>query len=318
MIEELTELRRVSALFGRVCSQRALALTALLSVLVFIEFGFAGIAEARPAPVRIVAAESSYGAIAERIGGPAVSVLSIIQSPATDPHTYVASAGVARIVLRAQLTISNGLGFDRWMQKILSTSSQDSAKRIVASEIARQYVLPDRNPHIFFDPEVARLVAHAIYLDLAALEPQRRRDFRRRLASFSLALSKVSRRIKVLRRRYPHARVAALVPIYAYVLRRLGYSVRLPEFQRAVMNGTEPAPRVVASMVEMLRSGQVQLLIYNPAILTPLVKRMLQIARKAEVPIVPVEPVPALGEGYVQWQLRVLGRLARALASKSK
>lgn len=272
-------------------------------------------AAAHPLPVRIVAAESSYGVIAKCIGGSTVSVFSVIDSPGTDPHIYVASAKVARVVLRAQLTIRNGLGFDSWMHKILATERHGSARHIVASKIAKQYIFPNRNPHIFFDPEVARAVARAIYLDLTAMEPKYGPEFRRRFAKFSAKLSRISQRIEVLKSAYPHAQVAALVPIYGYMLRRLGYSVSLPKFQHAVMNGTEPDAQVVAAMETLLRSGKVRLLIYNPAILTPLVKRMLQVARKAAVPTVPVEPVPSRGEGYIKWQLGLLDRLGHALAA---
>ena len=56
---------------------------------------------AQAAPISIVAAESTYGVIAQAIGGDAVKVDSIISNPNVDPHSFEATPAVARKVAKA-------------------------------------------------------------------------------------------------------------------------------------------------------------------------------------------------------------------------
>ena len=56
-------------------------------------------------PVTIVAAENFYGDVAQQIGGPDVSVASILANPDQDPHEFEASASTARALADARLVI---------------------------------------------------------------------------------------------------------------------------------------------------------------------------------------------------------------------
>src|ERR1700719_1686028 len=55
----------------------------------------------------VVAAENFWGSIAAQVGGPHVTVKSIITNPNTDPHAYEATAQDGRTVATAQLVIEN-------------------------------------------------------------------------------------------------------------------------------------------------------------------------------------------------------------------
>ncbi|MGH7083659.1 MAG: metal ABC transporter solute-binding protein, Zn/Mn family, partial [Acetobacteraceae bacterium] len=46
----------------------------------------AGCPQARAAPIPVVAAENFYGDVAAQIGGPWVTVRSVLKSPDVDPH----------------------------------------------------------------------------------------------------------------------------------------------------------------------------------------------------------------------------------------
>jgi len=70
--------------------------------------------------VQVVAAENFWGSIASQVGGVHAHVLSIITNPNTDPHSYEPTATDARTLAASQLVIENGIGYDPWVQKLLS------------------------------------------------------------------------------------------------------------------------------------------------------------------------------------------------------
>ncbi len=269
---------------------------------------------ARAAPVAVLAAESSYGDIARFIGGTRVKVTSIIVNANVDPHDFMPNPRDAREALEAQVIIRNGLGFDPWLGKILATRPDPRRQVIVVGELARGLVPAERNPHIFYDPRAALIAAAALRRAFTRVDPAHGPGYERRYIEFEQALLPVWVRIQALAARYPGARVAATVPVYGYMLRLLGFEAPFRSFRLALMNHSSPSPKTVAAFVTALRRRRLRVLIYNPAALGPLGQRMVEIARGAGVPGVPVSPVPRPGQGYVAWQLATLERLAAALA----
>ena len=269
---------------------------------------------ARAAPIAVLAAESGYGDIARFIGGTRVKVASIIVNANVDPHDFMPNPRDAREALEATVVIRNGLGFDPWLGKILATRPDSRRRVIVVGELARGLVPPDRNPHIFYDPRAALIAAAALRRAFTRVDPAHASGYARRYSEFAQALLPIWARIQALAARYPRARVAATVPVYGYMLRLLGFEAPFPSFRLALMNHSSPSPKTVAAFVTALRRRRLRLLIYNPAALGPLGRRMVAIARDAGVPGVSVSPVPRPGQGYVAWQLTTLKRLAAALA----
>ncbi len=49
---------------------------------------------------------------------------ALISNPAADPHAYEPTAADARAVAEANLVISNGVGYDPWMDRLLADRQQ--------------------------------------------------------------------------------------------------------------------------------------------------------------------------------------------------
>ena len=80
--------------------------------------------------VQVVAAENFWGSIAAQVGGSHVKVISIINDPNADPHSYEPTSQDARTVADAQYVIYNGVGYDAWMDKLLAANPSASRKEL--------------------------------------------------------------------------------------------------------------------------------------------------------------------------------------------
>ena len=89
----------------------------------------------------MVASTNVYGDIVKAIGGPAVSVISIIDSPDKDPHEYEADARTQLALSKAQLVVENGCGYDDFVDTMLN-SDPTKPTLINVSEVSGQ----DQNP----------------------------------------------------------------------------------------------------------------------------------------------------------------------------
>ena len=68
--------------------------------------------------IPVVASTDVYGAVVQAIGGDRVTVTSLIDDPAADPHSYEAPPAAAAAVARARLVVVNGGGYDDFAERL--------------------------------------------------------------------------------------------------------------------------------------------------------------------------------------------------------
>jgi len=265
-------------------------------------------------PIAIVAAESVYGDIARQIGGSNVSVKSIQENPDQDPHEFEAAPATARVIADARLVIHNGAGYDAWVGRLLSAARSDSRVLIdVAGLVHRK---AGDNPHVWYDLGAVSALAAALGARLARLDPAHAAEYGRGVAAFEASLDPLRSRIAALRARYAGTPVTATEPVFGYMTEALGLAMRNMRFQLAVMNETEPGARTIAAFEDDLRRRAVKVLIYNPQSGQALGERMVSLARRSGVPVVPITETLPPGKTYQQWMASQLDALDRALAEQ--
>ena len=266
------------------------------------------------APPTIVAAESTYGAIASEIGGTHVRVLSLIRNPNVDPHAFEASPREAREVAGAGLVLMNGLGYDTWMRQLLAANPVPHREVLVAADLLPARRLPDANPHVFYDPRVGERMAEAVTAWLRRVDPAHAAAYAAGEARVLAQLAEVRQRARELARAHPGLPVTATEPVWGYMVRELGWRDHDTALQLHVMNGTEPAPREMAAFDSELRHHAVALLIHNRQVDSPLTRSMLQLARRCGIATLGVDEFTPAGVDYPRWLLDSLQRAADALA----
>ena len=265
-------------------------------------------------PVKIVAAENFYGDIAKQIGGPDVSVTSILSSPNQDPHLFEVSPSVARDVSDTRIVIYNGIDYDPWMEKLLGAARSADRKTIVVADLVGKKI--GDNPHIWYDPTTMSALAKKLSNTLIAEDPADKAGYEQRLARFDESLKPIQAKIGELRQRFAGTPVTATEPIFGYMFDALGMQVRNHSFQLAVMNNTEPSASDIASFENDLKTHRVKLLVYNSQATDPTADRMQKIAKEAGIPVVGATETEPAGENYQSWMMSELEAVEHALAKQ--
>ncbi len=283
--------------------------TALLAASVWLSSALA----AQAAPT-VVAAENMYGDVAAQIAGPDAVVSSILNNPDQDPHLFEASPSVARALSTAALVIYNGADYDPWMEKLLAAAPAAGRQVIVAATLMGKK--PGDNPHLWYDPATMRAVADAVAKALAAQDPAHATEYAKRQHAFDAALDQLNTKIAALRTRYAGTNVTATEPVFGPMAAALGLTMRNERFQLAVMNDTEPRVSDTAAFEDDLVKHLVRVLLYNSQATDPAAQRLLGIARKAGVPVVPVTETEPANTTYQAWMAAELDVLDHALSAK--
>ncbi len=265
--------------------------------------------------VNIVAAENFWGDIADQLGGDHVHVTSIITDPSADPHLYESNAQNASAVSSADIVIVNGLGYDDFMGKLLSASTNDKRQVLTAAQILS--VPEGANPHLWYDLPRIHEVASKITDSLIAKDPAHRSDYQRNLATFDQSLQPLLQTIDQIKQHYAGAPVAYTEPVPGYLLSVAGLTVRTPEgFAKSIEDGDEPSPADTDAMDALITDRQVKVLLYNAQATSPVTEHVKDLAKQAGIPVIGVtETLPTGTKNYQSWQQDQLNQLLKALGS---
>jgi zinc/manganese transport system substrate-binding protein len=270
---------------------------------------------ARPGQIVAVGAENEYANVISQIGGRYVQVSAIMSDPNTDPHTFEASPTVAQEVSRAELVLQNGVGYDGFMSKIESASSDDKRQVIDVQQLEH---VPDStpNPHLWYKPTTMPLVANALVAKLSSLAPGHAAYFKANAARFDASLEPWTRALKRFAASNPGAAVATTEPVADYMLQAAGVDNRTPfSMQADIMNGTDPAPQAVSLQNALFSDHRVKAFVYNQQVTDSVTQEFLDHAHAAGIPVVGVyETMPTPGYDYQSWMMAELQALQRAVA----
>jgi zinc/manganese transport system substrate-binding protein len=261
-----------------------------------------------------VGAENEYANVIQQVGGNYVQASAIMSNPNTDPHTFEASASVAREVSAAQLVVQNGVGYDTFMNTIENAAPSSSRKVIVVQNLLG---LPTDtpNPHLWYKPETMPAVANAIAADLAALQPAHAAYFKANAARFIGSLTAWDNAIAAFKAKYPNTPVATTEPVADYMLQAVGADNLTPfAFQADIMNGTDPSAQDVAVERSLFTQHKVKVFLYNQQVTDTLTESLIALAHENNIPVVGVyETMPAPGYDYQSWMLTEVQDLQKAV-----
>lgn len=263
--------------------------------------------------LNVVAAENVYGNIAAQIGGPHVSVASILTSPNADPHLFEPGTANGLAVATAKVVLQNGLGYDAFMTKLEDAAPNGDRVLVTIADVLGVHG-KDANPHLWYDVPKLPRIARAIAAALERADPHHASAYRAGLARFDRSLGSLRREVASIRARFGGAPVAYTEPVPGYLLTAAGLRNLAPDsFTRPIEDGTEPSPAGVAAMDALIEHHRVRVLLYNAQAVSPITARLRTAAQRAGIPVVPVRETLPAHRSFQQWQLDQARALAAAL-----
>lgn len=340
---------RFSSTFSATPRSRALTAGAVLAVSALT---LAGCSTAEPTAddgtIAVVASTSVYGDLVSTLGGDAVSVTSLIDNPAQDPHSYEASARDQLAVSDAALVILNGGGYDPFAEALFEAAGSgailitavdasglldedgdehdDHAEDDQAPEedpaAADDGHAPDDghnhiegfNEHIWYSFHAMEHVAEHISEELTELSPENGDAFEANLAAFLTELEGLEDQAATIAARVDGQGAAVTEPVAVYLLEAVGlHDDTSPEFTEAIEEGSDVPPAALLEVLNLIESGHAALLAYNEQTASPETERVRLTAEEAGLPVVSFTETLPEGANYIQWMSSNLDALAVVL-----
>jgi zinc/manganese transport system substrate-binding protein len=266
--------------------------------------------------LQVVAAENVYGNVASQIGGPHVSVTSILTNPNADPHLFEPTSSSGLAVADAKVVLQNGLGYDAFMTRLEDAAPSKSRVVVTMADVLGLHG-KNANPHLWYDVPQFDHVAGAIGAALARADPSHAGTYHRGVRRFERSLEPLRGEVATIRGRFGGAPVAYTEPVPGYLVSAAGLRNLAPDsFTRPIEEGTEPSPSAVSAMNTLIAQHRIRALLYNRQAVSPITAQLQAAARGAGIPVVAVTETLPPDLTVQQWLLAQARALATALAKR--
>jgi ABC-type Zn uptake system ZnuABC Zn-binding protein ZnuA len=208
--------------------------------------------------IRVVTSTTVFADIVQNVGGSRVAATSIIP-PGVGPEDYEPKPDDAKKLADANLVVSNGVGLDDFLQKLLASGTGGQTPHLVLGDgIPVMTVDGEPNPHFWLDPTlVKQYYLPAIAAKLTALDPGGKTTFEANVASYGAKLDALDAELKAQIATIPEAnrKLVTFHDAFPYFAKHYGFELIGVILANV---GQDPAAADLAALVEKVKAAGVK------------------------------------------------------------
>jgi ABC-type Zn uptake system ZnuABC Zn-binding protein ZnuA len=263
--------------------------------------------------------------LTDRVGGSHVKVTSLLSGLESE-HTYSPKPSDLVAVRNARLLLEVGLGLEVWVASLVKNSGNTGLKVVTTSkgialirvrnskERPTSVVQTQReqagNPHVWLDPENAKIMMRHITEALIGLEPGHASDYRKNQAAYLREMDSLQAELEARLRNVRDRRIVVHHAAWPYFARRFGFRI---EGEIISQPGAEPSALHLQGLIARMRKEHIRVIVSEPQ-LNPKIPEVL--ARETGARVVVLTPIPgglAGTDSYLDMLRYNVTQLAQAL-----
>lgn len=254
---------------------------------------------------------NTYYEPVKSIVGDRYQVESIIKSVNVDPHSFSPSTNDSKQIADSKLIVSNGLGYDDWVNKMVAANSQQKNLIDFGNDVLKY---PDgANEHIWFGVDHMKKLSKAIYQHMSRVDVNGNNYYYSNYKKYLQKLDKLSAREKSLKKQAQGKVAYVTEPLPYYLLKDIGVTIADTHFAKAIEDDTDPSIKDVNQMENGMREHKVDFLVVNKQVSSSIINKVISTAKQNHIPIVYfTETLPA-DLGYYDWMSNNLNQLERVV-----
>jgi zinc/manganese transport system substrate-binding protein len=213
--------------------------------------------------VKVLATFSILGDLAKNVGGERVEVSNLV-GPNADAHVYNPSPADARKVADAKVVVTNGLGFEGWITRLVRASGS-KAPVVVASKGVRPRKTAgghghghdhDSDPHAWQSVANVKLYAANVRDGLVAADPAGKGAYDANAAAYVAKLDELEKEVRAAVAKIPADRRKVITTHDAFGYFKAAYGLDFIAPQ-GVSTESEPSARDVARIIAQIKRQKI-------------------------------------------------------------
>lgn len=222
------------------------------------------------APIKAVATFSILGDLLAEVAGDKVE-LSVVVGPDIDAHAYQPRPSDARALADAKVLVSNGLGFEGWIDRLAKAAPFKGRAIVATAGVATLKAGADHDhshghshgqgpdPHCWQDVQRTRTYVANIAKGLAEADPANAAFYRERAEAFDRRLVELDDWVKAEIAKVPADKRRAITGHDSFRYFAAAYGVKF-QSPRGYNTSSEPSARDVAVLIREVREQRIKAL----------------------------------------------------------
>lgn len=282
----------------------------LLSIIILLIAILAGCGRNNSEKNVITTTVNTYNEPVKSIVGNKYHVESIIKSVNVDPHSFSPSTNNSKQIADSKLIVSNGLGYDDWVNKMVAANSQQKNLIDFGNVLGKKN---GDNEHIWFGVDHMKKLVKAVYQHMIKVDSDSKNYYYGNYTKYLKKLDQLSDREKSLKK-YSQGKVAYVTePLPDYLLDDLGVKVADEHFAKAIEDDTDPSIKDVNDMEQGMRDHKVDFLVVNKQVTSSIITKMINTAKANDIPIVYFTETLPSDLGYYDWMTGNLNQIEKVV-----
>jgi len=221
-------------------------------------------------PLHVVVTIPVLKDFADQVGGPYVRVVSLL-SGTENEHTYSPRPSDLVAVRQARVFIRIGMGLEVWVGALVKNAGNPGLLVVTASEhIARKAgpaVGADThghgggNPHVWLDPENAKIMVGQIAAVFAESDPAHANEYRLNHDRYVHEIDALEAELAGRLQRVTDRRIVVHHPAWPYFAERFGFDIA---GEIITQSGAEPSARHMQALIRTIREGGIRVIVSEP------------------------------------------------------
>ena len=208
--------------------------------------------------IKVVSTLESWASLAREIGGNDVEVQSIISNPDTDMSTFKPSSKDLQKLYSAQVVVSNGAGYDSWVAKHTSKSSE------IVNAASTVGALNGDNPYLWFSKDARNEMASSICNAFSKVLPSKKKVFAKRLDAVKSQENKLDEYLSNFAKSHKKFKYASINPVLFWLMSDMGISDSAPKaYAKQVAQGEEVDKANIDEFQKLIEERKFDVLISN-------------------------------------------------------
>ena len=210
--------------------------------------------------LQVVTSFSILDDITHQIGGDHIQISNMV-GPDADAHTYEPTPDDAKALLKAKLIIKNGLGFEPWLDRLV-TSTETKATVVTASKGVISHTMEEDgetipDPHAWHNLANAEIYVNNITKALVAADPANKADYQRNSQTYLKEIYRLLAEAKTKFGALPpgNRRIVTSHDAFGYLGQAYGIQFLAPQ---GLSTEREPSAAEVAALITQIRKDKVK------------------------------------------------------------
>jgi ABC-type Zn uptake system ZnuABC Zn-binding protein ZnuA len=265
-----------------------------------------------PKPIKVVATLPVLKDFVEQVGKKRVEVKSLLTGLESE-HTYTPRPTDIISIREASMLVKVGLGLEVWAEGLISNAQNprllilttsrgvplmNSRTAMKGTDNKKNRESPSHknedhlgNPHIWLDPENAKIMIRHITEGLIKLDPASKPFYLKNQAAYFRMLDELQNRLLKSVQAIKNRKMIAHHSAWPYFARRFGFSIRGNIISQV---GSEPSAQQIANLIKLIKREKIRVIVSEPQ-LHPRLPEIL--AEETGATVVILTPLPGSMKG---------------------